>query len=207
MPLNSRFADYLERVIYEATTPNGVLGVKVHWYQFEHLTRRVRALRALNRLPDRSLLAAIFPNLHYIHLMRRDTIRQAVSFVRATDTQLWSERENSIGLDRRVLARTPYFSVEKLDRMLEIMVEFHRNWRRYFEQIGVSPLELFYEDLALDYETSTRRILEFLHVPAPAGRLIRLPRLRKQSDDLSETWVTRYRRILAERNHRPTSPD
>ena len=201
MPLNSRFADYLERVIYEATTPNGVLGVKVHWYQFEHLARRVRARRALKQLPDRSLLTTVFPNLHYIHLMRRDTIRQAVSYARASDTQLWSELENPVGLSRRVLARTPRFSVAKLDRMLEIIVEHHRNWRRYFQQIGVSPLELFYEDLALDYETSARRILEFLHVPVRAGHLIGLTRLRKQSDELSEAWVRRYRQISEGRNH------
>jgi trehalose 2-sulfotransferase len=191
----SRFADYLERVISEATTPNGILGIKVHWYQFEHLMDRVRTLRSYHQVPDRVLLPAIFPNLHFVHLMRRDRIGHAVSYARACETKLWWEIERPGGLGRRVLARTPRFSTAKLDRMLEIITEQERNWRRWFRQMGVVPLNVFYEDLAVDHEGPVRRILEFLEIPAPAGRVTSTSRLRKQADDLSQAWVRRYRRI------------
>ena len=37
------------------------------------------------------------------------------------------------------------------------------------------------------------RVLNFLNIPVPNDLELRAPRLQKQSDDLSEEWVERYR--------------
>ena len=80
--------EYFEKILSEGTTPNGVFGAKVHWYQFVHLTSKLRMIQAYG-LSERELLRHTFPDLRYVFLTRRDKVRQAVSYYRATHTDVW----------------------------------------------------------------------------------------------------------------------
>jgi LPS sulfotransferase NodH len=195
MPPESPYSDFFARVLDEATTENGVWGAKAHWYQFNNLLNRLRAIPGLENLPTESLLPRVLPNLRYIHLQRRDRIRHTVSFARASETKVWWEFDSSSGPSRRVLAQTPRFSVATLDDLHATIRSHTRNWRRYFAQCNVDPLELYYEEVAQDPAAAVRRVLDFLEIPAPRTPETRNRRLRCQADDLSEMWVTRYRRI------------
>jgi len=193
------YADFLSQVKLEATTPNGVCGAKAHWYQFHDLVSKLWALPELCDLPVRELLPRVFPNLRYIYLTRRDRIRHVVSYARASDTRIWWDMDPSAGPGRRVLAKTPKFDPQKLDRLFHSFAVHQRGWRRYFEECGVTPLELSYEDFAEDQTASVRRILDYLEIPFAPDLVVERPRLRKQADALSEIWARRYRQIRLER--------
>jgi LPS sulfotransferase NodH len=192
---DSEWAQYLNRAISEATTPNGVFGAKVHWYQFEDLMLRLSGLPSYQGLATPSLMNEVFPGLQYIYLTRRDKIRHAVSYARASSTQLWWEIDAPNGRSRQVLAQTPRFDAARIDRLFEVIAEHERSWRQYFRQCGVTPLQICYEDLAADYKTATHRVLEYLQIPITAGTRFGESRLRKQADELSEVWVNQYRKI------------
>jgi trehalose 2-sulfotransferase len=200
MPQGTAFDEFFERVKTEATTPNGVFGVKVHWYQFEDLMQKLRSLPTLRKVPTRPLLNSLLPNLHYIYLTRRDKLRHAVSYARASETKLWWEVDPAMGPARCVLARTPRFDVARLDRLLYKILDHERRWRHFFSQQSIDPLTLHYEDLVKDHVGEARRVLSYLGLPAPHDLVIPKPRLRKQADSLSESWVRRYRQIRNERN-------
>lgn len=193
------YSGFLSRVMSEATAPNGVWGAKVHWYQFNDLLAKLRGISELRDLPLRALLPELFPNLHYIYLTRRDRIRHVVSYARASDTRVWWDVDPSAGPGRRVLARTPKFDVAKLDRLFYSFARHQREWRTYFEQCGVTPLEVYYEDFAEDQTACVRQILEYLKIPYPSNIVVQRSRLRKQADALSESWAKRYRHIRRER--------
>jgi LPS sulfotransferase NodH len=199
MPPNAPFAHYLDRMKQEGTTSNGVFGVKVHWYQFEDLMLKLRDSPGLPGMPSGGHLAKVLPALRYIYLTRRDKMRHAVSYARASETKLWWEIDPLMGPTRCVLARTPRFDVARFDRMLYKIREHERNWRQYFEQHGIAPLRVYYEDLARDHAGETRRVLDYLGIPLPATTTIERPRLRKQADGLSELWVAQYRKITQRR--------
>ena len=199
MPPGSGYADYVGRVIREATTQNGVLGIKVHWYQFNDLMQQLRSLQRLRDLPEECLLNEAIPNLRYIHLSRRDKVRQVVSYARACETKLWWEIDSSVSLRRRVLAKTPRFDVDRLDRLFQLIVEHERAWRWYFGRCGITPFTVFYEDLADDLEATIGRILKYLEIPVPENLGANGSRLKKQADDLSELWVQQYRQIRRSR--------
>jgi trehalose 2-sulfotransferase len=198
MSIESGWTEYLNRVIKEGTTSNGVFAAKVHWYQFKYLMQRLNDPSSHQKAMP-SLMSEVFPGLHYIYLTRRDKVRHAVSYAKATYTQLWWEIDSPDGLGRRVLARTPQFDAARIDRLFEVIVRHERSWRQYFRQCGATPFKICYEDLVQDYEGAACRILEYLQVPIPAGTKFERSRLRKQADDLSEEWVRQYRKILRAR--------
>ncbi len=81
-------AEYFPKVLTFGSTPNGVFGAKVIWPQFEHLTAALR-LNDKSGMCDRDRLARTFPDLRYIFLTRSDKVRQAVSYDRAIQTDVW----------------------------------------------------------------------------------------------------------------------
>ena len=58
--------------------------------------------------------------------------------------------------------------------------------QQYFQECGVKPLVVVYEELVQAFEATTRRLLQELHIPLPADLVIPEPRLKKQADPLSE---------------------
>ena len=80
-------AEFFEKILPEGTTPNGVFAAKVHWHQFEYLARKLRAVHGGGPILD--LLRDTFPDLRYVFLTRRDKVRQAVSYYRAIETNIW----------------------------------------------------------------------------------------------------------------------
>jgi LPS sulfotransferase NodH len=73
-------AAYLPKIMGRATTPNGVFGSKLHWYQFGRLCERLGCTTP-HSVPR--ALASAFPNLRYIWMRRRDVLAQAISLYRA----------------------------------------------------------------------------------------------------------------------------
>lgn len=195
----SDYTEFFYRVVKEATTANGVFGVKVHWYQFEDLLSRLQSLPQFKGVPVHCLMARVLPNLQYVHLTRRDKVRHAVSYARASQTKIWWELEASHNQGKRVLARTPQFNAAALDHMFQLIREHERCWRRYFRKCGVTPFQVFYEDLSQDCVGTVREVIKCLGIPVFRNDVIKTPRLRRQADDLSELWVRQYRLIRSAR--------
>src|SRR5262249_20823009 len=76
----------LDKIIRKGMTRNGVFAAKLHWYQFEFATRVVARE---SDMPVPLLIDRRFPGLCYVWLTRRDKIRQAVSYYRASKTGVW----------------------------------------------------------------------------------------------------------------------
>jgi trehalose 2-sulfotransferase len=184
--------EYLEKVLAIGTTPNGVFGVKLHWHQFEHLIAKLRLIQG-DGSSDLELLRRTFPDLHYIYLTRRDKVRQAVSYYRAVQTDVWRIRPNpdaNANREQRPLAAL--FDVESIDRYIALLSEHEARWRRHFERVGVVPMEVVYEDFPRAYESTVLAVLRNLGIPIPEGLIIAPPQLQKQADEISEDWVNRY---------------
>ena len=70
-------------------------------------------------------------------------------------------------------------------------------WNPWFEEQGVVPLRLFYEQLSADPATALIRICEALGVEAPKATDVR-PGVAKLADATSLDWMRRYHSDLAE---------
>lgn len=183
------FHGLLQRVQESTTTPNGVFGLKVMTGGYlECLLEELNSLSPGAPLID--VLARTFPNLRLVFLTRRNKIRQAVSHWRAIRSDLWH-------LLRDDQVKSPPeddYRFEAIDTLVHDTVMREAAWQEFFDQLGVRPLTLAYEDFAADPEAVTRQILDYLDLaPAADWRLGELP-LRPIADELSEAWVQRFRK-------------
>ena len=184
------FAGYLEHVIANATTPNGVCGIKLHYYQFADVVQKLARLDSCRALSTARAMAAAFRGPKYIWLTRRDKVRQAISYYRACQTEEWWQIE---GISRPPGAARNIEFDSRAIRQLELTLESNDNaWRQYFRENDIDAFVIDYEDLAVDYAGNINRVLQWLGIGDAKHTAIGPPRLKRQSDADTERWLARY---------------
>jgi LPS sulfotransferase NodH len=118
----------LGQVLLRATTPNGVYGLKV----FPAHADTMAATRWASRLPA----------LTFVHLTREDLLGQAISLVRAVETEQWQST--------RAAVRTARYSGRAIQAVLYDLALADARWRAFFSRNGIEALRLTYEDLVED---------------------------------------------------------
>ncbi len=178
------------------TTEDGVFGTKLHWEQLQ----QVRA--ELLGLPpgdpgfdvDAAFLSELLPAPAYVHILRRDVDRQAISTWVAAHTQVFSVARSG---DAGATAKVPY-SFAGVERCRRRIVASELHWDRFFRRNAITPLDVVYEDLAAGYEPAVRRVLAHVVPEAPPAE-IAPPVSRSQSDERSEELLERFRHDLLRR--------
>ena len=182
------FSEFLKKTIEKSTTPNGVFGTKMFIYNIRQSRFRELPEFAGRSLPPWELMPEIFPNLHYIWIMRRNKIRQAVSYLRAKQTMQWETYKD----DPRRPKETPVYDRDQIQWLLEEAIMEEVRWQEHFKRANVQPLTIVYEDFVAQKEETIRRVLDYLGIEAPAHRLNGRPKLIRQADELSDQWVERF---------------
>ena len=186
LPRKASLADYLRAATDHTRTPNGVFGFKVMRSDLETL------LGGLPPAPGTSpaaRLEALLPGLRYLRMTRRDVVRQAVSHLRAMQTNHWSSRQQGLR-EARLEAHYDFAALHDLVRTVR---QFEAAWDRFFQEAGVGPLLVPYEDFAADQEGVVRLILASLGIDAPNPVFTRPLALERQGDALNVQWAERYR--------------
>ena len=168
----STLRTYVAELPRRRSSDNGVFGFKVHYMQWE---------AELAPRPFHTL----FPRLRYIAIRRQDRVRQAVSFVRALQSDRWRAPQDEI--------LPPKYSSGAIASALANIERQEAGWERYFETHGIEPLRIVYESLATSYEETLLEVLDFLGVERPPGLRLPPPRSQRLADTLTEEWVARFR--------------
>ena len=179
-------AEYLAIAFRHGSTANGVFASKLQWWQLTSLAPELARLQGGGDVPPAERLARAFGEPRYIWVTRRDKIRQAVSLFRAKQSHAWHS------LRSRESSATPAFSFHLIDAALRQIVQEEALWAHFFDEAGITPHTVVYEDLAADYAGTIRGVLRYLDIPFPADAVIPPTRMRKLADELSEEWVQRY---------------
>lgn len=200
----SSYREFLDRVLETGTTPNGFFGLKVHYYQWRYFLWRLAILAGESLRTERELLDGVVSNPKYIWLTRRDRLGQAVSYLRATQSNVWWLAEHVPAPCGAPTRREPRFTFRELDRVLHRMAREDAGWRMFFEAQGITPLHVEYEDLAAGGAAIAARVLDFLELPSCTAGLIR-PRMERQADALSTAWTDRFRRLKSAQRQKTVS--
>jgi LPS sulfotransferase NodH len=185
------YSDYFERILHKGTTPNGVFGVKMMWDNVGIFISEARKISRYSLFGGsvKELFNAVFPNLHYIRLIRRDKIRQAVSWYKAMQSSVWL-------MDKAGTPQKPLtFNFELINNLYYRLIASEAAWDKYFAECGVTPFHVVYEDFTDHYRETVVAILKYLKIPVPDDIGIGKRRMVKMSDAQSEEWVKRYREI------------
>jgi LPS sulfotransferase NodH len=186
------------------SSTNGIFSAKLHWHQFEQITRMARA-RGLAGRPDEATLQAWFPDPLYILLTRRDKIRQAVSYYRAIRTDIWhvpapdGDVRESAGPPDLTEGGSDLHASEvdhaQVEQLRKLLVHGEAQWGQTLGPAGRRVLRLCYEDVAEDLPAAVETVLAALEPNArPARRQTFAQRLHRQADEVSETVVSDHQR-------------
>jgi LPS sulfotransferase NodH len=166
--------EHIEKLIRKHTTPNGVFGTKAHFLQVVNFV-------GLDRLES------LYPApLKYISLYRRDYTRQGISLARAEQTSSY----NSVQQE----TRAPVYNFYQIMQCIREVRVDAKGWETWFQQRGIEPLRVVYEDFLADQLGGLRRIIDFLEVPLPAGFTLPEIQLKRQADALTDAWVEKFSR-------------
>jgi LPS sulfotransferase NodH len=183
-------ADYLVDLVEDS--PGEYFGLKVAWQQVYELTRRLR------EEGDRAVsfdLRSVFPDLAYIHIVRADKIRQAISSWRADKSETWHWPVGST-----VDPGRPDYDFEAIKAHFVQFIAEDWLWKVHFEQHAIDPLVVQYEQYTKDREGHLRRIAD--HLGGPWLEVSLQDRLIGMGDEWTEQIVLRVKADL-EAPHQP----
>ena len=167
----------------QATTRNGVLGIKYGMHAAHH--------EQLAALLDWSVC---FPRCKHVFVTRRDKLRLAISWWRAIKSGEWHRpaRDAPTAFGDAVRPRSVDDAYD-YDAITQLVIETsvrEADIQQQFERWNVTPFTVVYEDLIGQFESTVRAVLAFLglhdaSIPAPA--------FARLADAVSERWYERYR--------------
>jgi len=186
--LAGNFGAYIRDITKATATSNEVFGFKLMSWYLDDFLGRLRETRAFGdaATDDLTLLLNAFPRLRFVHIVRRNKLRQALSKARAAQTNLWKVQEG------KTTEREPQFDAELIEQSLKEAERQGEIWHCFFQRIGIEPFEVEYEKLCHDYEGTIRSVLDFLHISLPRGARIGPPVTIRQADEISRIWEERF---------------
>lgn len=182
MRYNPRFIRYIfnqkhyyEKLIQVRTSQRGIFATKMFW---RHLTVK----GGQNFLDYFSKTYS--SDIRFLYLYREDTLAQAISYVKALQTQAWTSKREAVV--------SPHYDFDQITRAKHKFDTEGSGWRNYFEKHNISTVVIKFEDFVNDIEGESRKAL--LHLGAENGEnlTIKIPGLKKQSDTINMEWRERY---------------
>ncbi|MCE5208401.1 MAG: Stf0 sulfotransferase family protein [Chloroflexi bacterium] len=171
-------------------TANGIFGLKLSWIEFEIFLKKARQLIGAEEsaLSDVEVLEVFFPHARVIRLKRRSKVKQAVSYSKAMQTGIWNEKADASDAYKEYIL-PPQYNREHIEALLDNLLAFDLSWEHFLKQNSISCMEIWYEDLAQDYEHTMTAVCEYLGIQNNEALE---PPLKKQSDQISQQWVERF---------------
>jgi len=215
----SHSVERLAAAYIEGSSENGVFGTKVMAEYFSTIIDHLRAIGG-EATPVEQLLGNFFPNLRYIHISRKDKIRQAISLEKAIQTNQWvcdkgnfsemvirgapttvgvwyrdflSQLEQQRGAEKAPLR----YDFDRLLAHYEGIIQGEKIWTDYFHAAGVTPFEIVYEDLAANKSQVVKALLDYLDLPVTDPNVFELEGLQRQHDAINNEWAECFIRDLA----------
>ena len=115
-----RLAQYVRAMWDHATTPNGVLGSKLMWNDFDWIRFQLRPPAGTDA--GLAFMRTTFPNAQFVWLRREDKVRQGISWWRAAVTNQWALRPDE-------QAEQPPPDVEQMVQLVQFAQRCEDGWR------------------------------------------------------------------------------
>ena len=164
--------EFMRAMQQRRTSPNGVFGVKMHYSQLLGVFK--------TRTPNDNVIAYLTKFDKLVWMRRRDRLGQAISQAVGQRTNVWSSEDSRFERDPAVEVH-PFECV----RALNMVCQEDAGWEMLLKRSKLAALEIWYEDLAGDYDAQLRRVLGHLGIEQPVQAIPRQP-LERQSGPLNE---------------------
>jgi LPS sulfotransferase NodH len=186
--------EYLNLCFRETTTENGVFSVKLHWYQMAWLIDQLKSASGTVESAH-STISQVFPDVRYVYLNRSDTIRQAISWHRAIETNEWFRLATDCPPSSDAWDSPDFQQVRWLE---DLILDHHSKWNDFFDASRISPLKVDFDELIAHPEEAVRDVLRFVGADYPPELPIPVGDMQRQSDARTDRWVRDYEQVREE---------
>lgn len=180
----SSYREYLAAVARLNTTSNGVFGIKMHWNQYKRHMLDLGLSVDFWKVP-----------VTWVRISRQDEIRQAISFVRAAQTNSWNSNME--------IKRDPIYDGMAIAAALDKIASENADWKTYFQRNDIQPLSITFEQLTRDMDATVRRLMNHIGTPIET---VPTPQTTPQSDSINGEWATRFVHEFPQFAHRAQMP-
>ena len=97
----------------------GTFGAKLMWNNLRWALARFQEIPRFGGLDPTAVFHAAFPNLHVVHVTRRDHVRQAVSWARMAQDGVWVVSDEEPARPRA----SPQYNFDLINRLEGLIVE------------------------------------------------------------------------------------
>lgn len=183
----------------KGTGANGIFGIKHSYFasRHDHIIQELCQLRGISFSPaidTEAFWNELFPNVCHIYLMRRNKIRQAVSWWKAIQDNQWHIWPGQQGISHEADFYDQRYDFAALTHLYKEVALRDCAIEAYFQRNQITPLTIVYEDMDRDLQATLERILRYLDLPT-AGIIAQRP-LQRTATAASEVWVERFRNDL-----------
>ena len=161
---------YLSAIAQQHTTTNGVFGIKMHWNQYKRHMLDMGVDASFWNVP-----------VKWVRITREDELRQAISFVRAAQTESCNSN--------MATKAEPVYDADAIASALARISNENSDWDVYFAQNNITPLHITYEQLTRDMDATIRRIMSFIETPID---VVPEQQTKKQGDSINKEWAERF---------------
>jgi LPS sulfotransferase NodH len=182
------YADYLQAAIRTGSTANGVFAARIMWETLGEVAAKLAPFCPEPPGSDVDLLTEVFGRTRYVYLWRGDVVAQAVSLLRAEQTNVWHKTAQ----DQQEPQAAPRFDFDLIHERVGMIKEHNTAWREWFASAGIRPYRVRYEELAAAPVPVARGVAGFLDLGFPPGHEIAV-RNKRLADELNAQWIGRYR--------------
>ena len=117
----------------------------------------------------------------WVRITREDELRQAISFVRAAQTESCNSN--------MATKSEPVYDADAIVSALARISNENSDWDVYFAHNNITPLHITYEQLTRDMDATIRRIMSFIETPID---VVPEPQTKKQGDSINKEWAERF---------------
>lgn len=174
-------------------TPNGVFGIKFSFYRpcFDNVISMLKKYSLKKGLSSEiDIWNDVFPECRHVFMTRRNKIRMAVSWWRAIQSGLWHKKHGVYPVSVDLSDKYSYDAINHLYNECSMR---EAGIQELFDQAGIIPLNIVYEDFIKSFDKTVMDVLSFIDIPVPDDLHIIKPYYGKIADDVSESWVQRFR--------------
>jgi trehalose 2-sulfotransferase len=161
----------IDWIVTEGATPNGIYGLKIFPAQVEQIEKSIRWTELL-------------PDLKFVLLKRRDILGQALSAVRAMQTEQWRAS---------MPARGPaLYDGAQIYERLQIAARDYARWDIFFARKAIAPTVIVYEDLLADPQPVVDQVADIFGLRGQARVAGERVDLKIQRDATTVEWRARF---------------
>ena len=182
----------LGSIIKNGSTDNGIFGTKLILgpMLFEHLCHQICGASAeICRRDPHSELASAFSGVKYVHLARRNKVRQAISWYRALCSNHWIRLQSSSSSHETLNEK---YDFSKIDYLVQEIIRRELYFSDYCKRFSILPYNVLYEDLVVSPAKIVADLFQYLGAASSSLHFSIQPVTVQQADDLTDEWVKRY---------------